>query len=72
MFTICRWASCGALQSDSVFDEPLYIGRVEIILNNGRKKKYLYFQSDYTIKRENEQTPGGQDGQGGMIGTPSG
>ncbi|WP_440922223.1 prepilin-type N-terminal cleavage/methylation domain-containing protein [Candidatus Pelagibacter sp.] len=72
MFTICRWASCGALQSDSVFDDPLYIGRVEMFLNNGKKKKYLYFQSDYKIKRENEQAPGGQGGGGGMIGTPSG
>ena len=37
-----------------------------------KKKKYLYFQSDYKIKRENEQAPGGQGGGGGMIGTPSG
>ncbi len=73
MFTICRWASCGEFQSENVFDEPLYIGRVEMRLNNGKKRKYLYFQSDYKIKRENEQPPvGGEQGEGGMIGTPAG
>ena len=42
-------------------------------LNNGKKRKYLYFQSDYKIKRENEQPPvGGEQGEGGMIGTPAG
>ena len=59
--------------SENVFDDPLYIGRVEMRLNDGKKRKYLYFQSDYKIKRENEQPPvGGEQGEGGMIGTPAG
>ena len=41
-------------------------------LNDGKKRKFLYFQSDYKIKTENSQAPGGQDGEGGMIGQPSG
>ena len=72
MFKICRWASCGALQSPEVFDEPLYIGRVEILLNDGRKRKYLYFQSDYDLKRENEPAGGDQNDNGGPLGTPTG
>ena len=28
----------------------LYIGRVQIKLNDGKKTKYLYFQSDYKLK----------------------
>ena len=55
-----------------VFDEPIFIGRVEMKLNDGKKRKFLYFQSDYKIKTENSQAPGGQDGEGGMIGQPSG
>lgn len=49
VFTVCRWPNC-ANQSDLVFDEPIYIGRVEMRLNDGRKRKFLYFQSDYKIK----------------------
>ena len=41
-------------------------------LNDGKKRKFLYFQSDYKIKTDNGQAPGGQDGGGGMIGQPSG
>ena len=37
-------------KNDLVFDDPIYISRVEMLLNNGKKRKYLYFQSDYNIK----------------------
>ena len=46
-----------------MYDEPLYMGRVEMRLNNGKKRKYLYFQTDYKLKREKN------DG-GKLIGTP--
>ena len=71
VFSVCRWPGC-TNQSDLVFDEPIFIGRVEMKLNDGKKRKFLYFQSDYKIKTENSQAPGGQDGEGGMIGQPSG
>jgi Tfp pilus assembly protein PilV len=48
-FEICRWDGC-AYKNDLVFDDPIYISRVEMLLNNGKKRKYLYFQSDYNIK----------------------
>ena len=38
------------LKNDNVYDEPMYIGRLEVVLNNGKKRKYIYFQSDYKIK----------------------
>ena len=47
-FEICRWDGC-AYKNNLVFD-PIYISRVEMLLNNGKKRKYLYFQSDYNIK----------------------
>ena len=33
------------------YDEAMYIGRIQINLNNGKKRKFLYFQSDYKIKK---------------------
>ena len=33
------------------YDEAMYIGRVQINLNDGKKRKYLYFQADYKIKK---------------------
>ena len=48
-FKVCRWGSC-TYKNDLVFDDPIYISRVEMLLNNGKKRKYLYFQSDYNIK----------------------
>lgn len=69
-FKVCRWGGC-TYQNNLVFDDPIYIGRVEMFLNNGKKRKYLYFQSDYKIKTTDTDSGGG-DGGGGMIGTPSG
>ena len=34
------------------YDEAMYIGRVQINLNNGRKRKFLYFQADYKLKKQ--------------------
>jgi len=28
----------------------MYVGRIQINLNDGKKRKFLYFQSDYKIK----------------------
>ena len=33
------------------FDEAMYIGRIQINLNNGKKRKFLYFQADYKIRK---------------------
>ena len=33
------------------YDKAMYIGRIQINLNNGKKRKFLYFQSDYKIKK---------------------
>ena len=53
VFKICCWkdeTKCH-YKVDSVYDEPLYMGRVEMRLNNGKKRKYLYFQTDYKLKK---------------------
>ena len=49
VFKLCRWASC-PLTSANVFDDAMYITRVQINLNDGKKRKFLYFQNDYKIK----------------------
>ncbi len=64
-FTIFRvtssWAG-GNYSTDNILDEAMYIGRVKIILNNGNKAKYLYFQSDYKLKGGPTSGPGeGED-----------
>ena len=69
-FEICRWDDC-TLKNNLVFDDPIYICRVEMLLNNGKKKKHLYFQSDYNIKIT-DTDPDGDDGEGEMVGTPGG
>ena len=43
------WAG-GKYTSGNIKDEAMYIGRVRILINNGKKSKYLYFQSDYTLQ----------------------
>tara|TARA_Y100000590_G_scaffold469462_1_gene657187 strand:+ start:1666 stop:2403 length:738 start_codon:yes stop_codon:yes gene_type:complete len=52
VFKICRWSGAGCIANDNVYDEGLYIGRIQINLNDGKKRKYLYFQADYQIKKE--------------------
>ena len=46
---MCRWSGCDIAHAD-IYDEPMYIGRLEVLLNDGKKRKYIYFQSDYKIK----------------------
>ena len=51
VYKICRWSDvCGHVNND-VTDNGMYIGRIQVNLNNGRKRKFLYFQADYKIKK---------------------
>ena len=34
----------------NTIDDEIYIGRIQINTNGGKKRKFLYFQSDYKIK----------------------
>jgi len=50
IYKICEsGAGCLATTSDLVRDE-LYIGRVQINTNGGKKRKFLYFQADYIFQ----------------------
>ena len=51
IFKICRWADTCNHVNNSVYDDGMYIGRIQVNLNNGRKRKFLYFQADYKIKK---------------------
>ena len=68
-FEVCR-RDC-TYENNIGFDDPIYISRVEMLLNNGKKKKHLYFQSDYNIKTT-DTYPDGDEGEGEMVGTPGG
>jgi len=49
IFEICKWDHCDHRNSD-VYDDGLFIGRVQINMNNGAKRRFLYFQADYKIR----------------------
>jgi hypothetical protein len=38
------------LPNANIYDDIMYIGRIQMNLNDGKKRKYLYFQSDYRLK----------------------
>ena len=60
IFQMCAWqpytnehghaVSCD-LENPFVYDESMLVGRIQINLNDGKKRKYLYFQSDYKVKQ---------------------
>jgi len=62
IFKMCAWddytndlgetISCD-LTNKYIYDESMLIGRIQINLNDGRKRKFLYFQADYKIKQSN-------------------
>ena len=65
IFRICAWAEC-LFNNTNITDEGLYLGRVQININDGKKRKYLYFQADYKLKSFDLE-----DGGGGPVGTPN-
>ena len=51
IFKICNYSdSPGCINNASPKEEVIYIGRAQMTLNNGGKRKYLYFQSDFRLK----------------------
>ena len=55
IFQICK-SGCTYVSSDAlpgihadVYDE-MHIGRVQVNMNDGKKRKFLYFTADYTLK----------------------
>ena len=51
MFEMCRWTrnKC-EYTNDNVFDQRMYVGRIQFNLNDGKKRRFLYFQADYEPK----------------------
>ena len=50
MFELCAWSNCKVI-NPKIYDAAMYVGRIQINLNNGKKENFLYFQSDYKIKQ---------------------
>ena len=66
MFEMCRWAKNNCeFQNNNVFDERMYVGRIQFNLNDGKKRRFLYFQADYEPKY---QTNTGGKGDGPFTG----
>ena len=63
---MCRWAKNNCeFKNNNVFDERMYVGRIQFNLNDGKKRRFLYFQADYEPKY---QTNTGSEGDGPFIG----
>ena len=43
----------------------MYVGRIQFYINDGKKRRFLYFQADYEPKY---QTNTGGEGDGPLIG----
>ena len=50
MFMLSGTGMNDALENPNINDEIMYIGRIQMSLNDGKKRKFLYFQSDYILK----------------------
>jgi len=37
------------IPNSKIYDKSMFVGRIQINLNDGKKRRFLYFQSDYTI-----------------------
>jgi len=52
MYKICRWDdTCQNYTDARINDNGMYIGRIQFNLNNGKKRKFLYFQADYNTRK---------------------
>ena len=51
IFKICNGNSSvpGCNPNPNILDEVMYVGRVQMNLNDGKKRKYLYFQSNFRL-----------------------
>ena len=53
VFKVCNWSGSECENQSvgyNVKDYPMYIGRVEMKLNRGKKRKFIYFQADYKMR----------------------
>ena len=69
IFKICTWADC-IYRNSNITDAGMYLGRVQININDGKKRKYLYFQADYKLMSFDFENRGDGDGNDG--GDPDG
>ena len=50
VFNICKWDHCD-YKNNQVYDDGLFIGRVQINMNDGKKRRFLYFTADYQLRK---------------------
>tara|TARA_B100001123_G_scaffold444198_1_gene592314 strand:- start:139 stop:846 length:708 start_codon:yes stop_codon:yes gene_type:complete len=50
IFKICKWDHCD-YKNNQVYDDGLFIGRVQVNMNDGKKRRFLYFTADYQLKK---------------------
>ena len=52
MYKICRWNdTCSTYLDGEINDNGMYIGRIQVNMNDGKKRKFLYFQADFNTRK---------------------
>ena len=52
MYKICRWNdTCSTYTDGEINDNGMYIGRIQVNMNDGKKRKFLYFQADFNTRK---------------------
>jgi hypothetical protein len=51
IFKICKWGEDCQYVNENVYDDGLFIGRVQVNINDGKKRKFLYFTADYQLRK---------------------
>lgn len=51
MFMLSGTGMNNALENPNINDEIMYIGRIQMSLNDGKKRKFLYFQADFNTRK---------------------
>ena len=51
IFKICKWGVDCDHVNENVYDDGLFIGRVQVNINDGKKRKFLYFTADYQLRK---------------------
>ena len=52
MYKICRWNdTCSTYSDGEINDNGMYIGRIQVNMNDGKKRKFLYFQADFNTRK---------------------
>ena len=64
MFELCAWSNCQVI-NPKIYDAAMYVGRIQINLNNGKKENFYIFnliiKLSKILKKHLKKVMGDQD-----------